>query len=68
MLNHQGNYEQQIRIKLLNMFKEAFGFDCIASFSADREFIGQDWFDFLLKNNIPFFIRIKDNTLVSFSS
>lgn len=68
MLDHQGNSEQQIRIEFLNMFKEAFGFDCIASFSADREFIGQDWFDFLLKNNIPFFIRIKDNTLVNFGN
>ncbi len=31
---------------------------------ADREFIGKKWVDYLIKNNIPFFIRIKKNRLV----
>ncbi len=34
--------------------------------TADREFIGQDWFAYLLENKIPFFIRIKQNQLVNF--
>ncbi|MBM3207560.1 MAG: transposase [Chlamydiae bacterium] len=33
----------------------------IEAFSADREFIGEDWFRFLKKAKIPFVIRIKKN-------
>lgn len=31
---------------------------------ADREFVGKKWVDYLIQNNIPFFIRIKENRLV----
>jgi len=31
---------------------------------ADREFIGKKWFRMLDKNKIPYFIRIKENTLL----
>jgi transposase len=30
---------------------------------ADREFIGHDWFTFLTEHNIPFAIRIRENSL-----
>ena len=30
---------------------------------ADREFIAQDWFGFLVDQNIPFAIRIRENSL-----
>jgi hypothetical protein len=63
LLDHQGNSDTQARIDLLNRFKEAFGFDKILSFSADREFIGNDWLNYLTANKIPFFIRIKGNQL-----
>jgi len=33
---------------------------------ADREFIGEDWVEFLLKNNITFYIRLKSNTLLTY--
>ena len=33
---------------------------------ADREFIGEDWIKYLLKNKITFFIRIKLNTLLTY--
>jgi len=32
--------------------------------TADREFIGEEWFQFLSKHQIPFVIRIKENTHV----
>jgi len=32
----------------------------------DREFIGQEWVDFLLKSQIHFFLRIKMNTKVTY--
>lgn len=36
----------------------------IHSFTADREFIGEEWFKFLIHSQIPFFIRIKEDTQV----
>ncbi len=65
MLDHQGNSDTKARIELLNQFKQAFGLDRILSFSADREFVGKDWFDYLINHNIPYFIRIKDNRFVN---
>lgn len=32
---------------------------------ADREFVGKDWFGWLLKEKIPFHIRIKNNTITT---
>lgn len=31
---------------------------------ADREFIGEEWFDYLIRNNVPFYIRIRENMKV----
>ena len=36
----------------------------INSFTADREFIGEKWFKYLISTKISFFIRIKENTQV----
>ena len=38
---------------------------CIACLLADREFIGKDWFKYLIDKNILFRIRIKSNTQVA---
>ena len=66
MIDHQGNSDAKTRIDLLNQFKEAFGFDRILSFSADREFIGKEWISYLLNHKVPFYIRIKDNQMANF--
>ena len=63
-LDKQGNSNIQERIDLLGQFIDTFGVEKIGSLTADREFIGQPWIDFLTQNNIPFFIRIKDNRLM----
>lgn len=31
---------------------------------ADREFIGENWFDKLIFNNIPFYLRLRENLKV----
>jgi hypothetical protein len=54
LLPHQGNSDSEIRKKLLESFRKTFGFDCIRSFSADREFIGKEWLEYLCDNNVPF--------------
>jgi hypothetical protein len=63
-LDKAGNSNTQERIDLLEDFNEIFGFDRIKSLLADREFVGKKWFRMLDKNKIPYFIRIKENTLL----
>jgi len=41
-----------------------FGVDSIEAFMADREFIGEQWFDDLLSLKISFYIRLRNNMLV----
>jgi hypothetical protein len=48
----------------IQIFIDIFGAQRIAALIADREFIGKAWVDYLIKNKIPFFIRIKENRLV----
>lgn len=64
LLEHSGCSDASARIELMDMFRKTFGFDKIRSFTADREFIGQDWFDYLYNHHIPFYIRLKDNRLI----
>ncbi|MCK5678927.1 MAG: IS4 family transposase, partial [Flavobacteriaceae bacterium] len=58
MLEKRGNSNQQERIGLLERFVQLFGHKCIRSLTADREFIGKEWLQFLVKNKIKFQIRI----------
>lgn len=61
LLDKKGNSDGAERIALLQRFVALFGVERIRVLLADREFIGEDWVDFLLKNNIPFVIRLKAN-------
>ena len=63
-LDKAGNSNTEERIDLLEEFNEIFGFHRIKSLMADREFIGQKWFRTLASNKIPYFVRMKDNTLL----
>jgi hypothetical protein len=63
-LPKKGNSNAAERIDLMKMFIQVFGAERIGSFMADREFIGKTWIDFLVAQNIPFFIRTKENRLV----
>ena len=58
MLEKRGNSNQQERINLLERFIDLFGYKCILSLTADREFIGEDWLQFLINKKIDFQIRI----------
>jgi len=53
------------RKALIQRFADVFGKENIAGIIADREFIGKEWFRYLVWKKIPFFIRIKGNTLVA---
>ncbi len=60
-----GNSNTEERIHLMDRFLRLFEVNKIKFFSADREFIGQKWFSYLLEKRIPFRIRIRENMLIS---
>lgn len=47
------------RSSLLKRVLEKFGLEKIEAIVADREFVGKQWFHFLIEKNIPFVIRVK---------
>lgn len=65
MLDKKGNSNTQERIDLLEEFIELFSEYKIAYLSADREFLGCDWLDYLLSQPMMSFrIRIRENELL----
>jgi transposase len=60
----QGNSSFRDRIRIVKKFIDIFGKDRIQVLTADREFIGEVWFRWLKKRNIPFTIRVMNNKKV----
>ena len=60
-LGRAGNSKTADRIAILKNVMDEI---TINSFTADREFIGEEWFKFLINSKIPIFIRIKEDTQV----
>lgn len=65
LLEKRGNSDTAERVALIEKFINRFGKSCIAGLLADREFIGTEWFGWLIKEQIPFWIRVKDNLLTT---
>lgn len=61
MLDKRGNSNTSERIALVQDFMDCFGVECIDSLLADREFVGEQWLNFLNTNKIRYFIRIRNN-------
>lgn len=61
MLGKRGNSNSKERIELVNKFIRLFGKDVIESIVADREFVGKQWLEFLNRNRIRYYIRIRNN-------
>jgi hypothetical protein len=51
-------------VALLQRYLALFGAASIRLLLCDREFIGQDWVKYLLQNNVPFAIRMRENAQV----
>ncbi len=64
VLNKGGSSSTKDRTKVLKRVIRAIGKDKIQALLADREFIGEEWFQFLIKQKIPFVIRVKQNFMV----
>ena len=65
MLDKQGNSNSSERMDLLDRFEKLFGHIKVDCLTADREFIGQEWFSYLLLSRLPFRIRIRYSQLIS---
>lgn len=66
MLPKRGNSNSDERMDLLDRFERVFGHIQVDCLTADREFIGQEWFSYLLLSpRIPFRIRIRYDQLIS---
>lgn len=61
LLDKRGNSNTQERIDLLAGFIKQFGKTSILGLLADREFVGEEWFNYLKNEGINFIIRIKKN-------
>ena len=61
MLDKRGNSNSEERIELVNKYIRLFGKNTIESIVADREFVGQQWLEFLNRNQIRYYIRIRNN-------
>jgi len=64
-LSKQGNSNTAERIDLMQRFIDIFSIEKIKYLTADREFIGHQWFAYLLENLIHFRIRIRENFQVT---
>ncbi len=66
MLDKQGNRNSDERMDLMDRFEALFPQAKVACLTADREFIGQEWFSYLLlAPRIPFRIRIRHSDRIS---
>ena len=67
-LDTKGNSDTEERIKLMQLFIIDFGVAKIDFLVADREFIGNDWFNYLHNSGVNFGIRIKSNMLLELNN
>jgi len=66
MLDKKGNSSTQERINLLNEWQQLFPQRQVQCLTADREFMGEKWFKYLLNQSlIPFRIRIRESDKLS---
>jgi len=65
VLEKKGCSDTKERIELLEKYVRLLSHDSIEFVTADREFIGRDWFSYLRRKKIAFRIRIKENMRVS---
>lgn len=64
VLDKRGNSGAPERIDLIERYLSIFGRDSIAMLLADREFNGEDWLNYLVENDIPFTIRMKEGCYI----
>ena len=61
MMQKFGNSATGERIELMQRYIELFGEDTIDCLTADREFVGEQWLEYLNYKKIRYHIRIREN-------
>lgn len=61
MMPKFGNSSTKERIELMQRYIDLFGLDTIDCLTADREFVGDLWLEYLNDNRIKYHIRIREN-------
>lgn len=61
----RGNSNSSERSNIIEEFIDLFGVEKIQALTADREFIGEEWFKWLEDNQVPFVIRIRNTTTLN---
>ena len=61
MLDKRGNSHTRERIELMDQYIAWFGRDSIDCLLADRKFVGDKWLEYLNRNKIRYYIRIRNN-------
>lgn len=64
-LDKRGNSHSDDRMDLFDRFETLFPSVALECLTADREFIGQEWFSYLMLGSTPFRIRIRDSDYIS---
>ena len=62
LLNKKGNSNTRERAHIINLLLKIIPASRIHCLLGDREFIGKEWFQMLIKKGVPFAIRIKSST------
>src|SRR5215210_3134693 len=65
VLEKKGCSDTAERIAGLENYLKLFGKDSLSFVTADREFIGRNWFRYLRQEKIPFRLRIRENLKVT---
>ena len=68
LLCKKGNSSEQERIDLMEKLINIIGKNKIYNLLADREFIGDKWFNYLNEQGIPYDIRLRENFKVRYKN
>lgn len=61
LLPKRGNSNTRERIEIVSRFIRLFGKNSINCLVADREFVGEDWLEYLNREGIRYHLRIREN-------
>jgi hypothetical protein len=64
LMDKRGNSHTKERIDIIDRFIRLFGRKAMKNLVADREFVGEEWMEYLNFQEIEYHIRIRDNFLV----
>ena len=62
--DHRGNSSTAQRIDLIERYLRIFEVSSIKALLADREFVGNEWINYLVEKTVPFVIRLREDMYI----